>query len=90
MNKKFWIFLVIATFLVYVFRTPLSQVWQSIISGGTAVADASAAKYTTYNQSLYNPPFWQPILTFFKANSYAPSVTSAQNGSGAAAYSVQG
>jgi hypothetical protein len=78
--------------LAYIFRKPLYDGWLSFTTGAQAAQDAYTQNgYTTYNQSLYQAPLWQPILTFFKASAaYIPTGTNAQNASGPSQYSVQG
>jgi hypothetical protein len=90
MMRKYLTIFSIFVVLIYLFRKPLTAAYLARTSGAQAVADASQTGYTTYNQTLYVPGFWRPVIQFFKADAYVPKSTSKQAGSDLSAYSVQG
>ena len=92
MRNKIIIGSIVLAVLAFIFWKPLYAGWLKFSTGAQAVQDAATMNgYTTYNQALYQPPFWQPLLSFFKANgAYVPTASNAQNGSNPAQYSVQG
>ena len=71
-SKYFWI---AAAFLVAVYLLAVRHYQAQMLAqqtGAKAGRDALSNGYTTYNTSLYKPPWWFPTLKFSKANPYVP------------------
>lgn len=83
-----WILAAAAVVWIF-FRKPAMQWYAARQTGLQAIADAHTQNgYTTYNTQLYSPPFWKPVVQFFKAGSYVP--TGGRSNGQSVDYSVQG
>ena len=89
MSKRFIIYILLVLAIVWYFRSSITRLYMERVTGLNAATDAETVSgYTTYNTQLYTPPFWVPLLNFFKAGSFAPP--SQSNPINAVDYSVQG
>ena len=90
MKRKLYAFLFFLL-LVWLLKKPLMNWYAKRQTGLQAAQDASQmTSYTTYNTSLYSPPVWQPVLSFFKANAYVPVGQGKQDATNQVDYSLQG